>query len=142
MSAGRTPTARSTSPPDHSTQPAADQPALPLDGYNDLAAATAITTPVLLSAGDPDQEAQLRDRLTGQRLVVPVATSNPACGSPTDPIWLPTSSPTGGRRYRLGALGHSNPWHLTRPAAAATPAPRTTDSAGPPHPVEDPAGSR
>jgi Replication-relaxation len=118
----------------HPTQPAADQPALPLEGYNDLAAATAITTPVLLSADDPDQEAQLRDRLTGQRLVVPVATSNPACGSPTDPIWLPTSSPTGGRRYRLGALGHPNPWHLTRPAAAATPAPRTTDSAGPPPP--------
>jgi hypothetical protein len=118
----------------HPTQPAADQPALLLEGYNDLAAATAITTPVLLSAGDPDQEAQLRDRLTGQRLLVPVATSNPACGPPTDPVWLPTSSPAGGRRYRLGALGHPNPWHLTRPAAAATPAPRTTDSAGPPPP--------
>ena len=45
----------------HPAQPAADQPALLLDGYNDLAAATGITTPVLLSAGDPDQEAQLRD---------------------------------------------------------------------------------
>jgi hypothetical protein len=118
----------------HPTQPAADQPALQLDGYNDLAAATAITTPVLLSAGDPDQEAQLRDRLTGQRLLVPVATSNPACGPPTDPVWLPTSSPAGGRRYRLGALGHPNPWHLTRPATAAPPAPRMTDSAGPPPP--------
>jgi hypothetical protein len=102
----------------HPTQPAADQPALPLEGYNDLAAATGITTPVLLYPGDPDQEAQLRDRLTGQRRLVPVATSNPADGLPTDPVWLPTSSPAGGRRYRLGALGHSNPWHLTRPATA------------------------
>jgi Replication-relaxation len=102
----------------HPTQPAADQPAVLLEGYNDLAAATGITTPVLLSAGDPDREAQLRERLTGQRLLVPVATSNPACGSPTDPVWLPTSSPAGGRRYRLGALGHPDPWHPTRPAAA------------------------
>jgi hypothetical protein len=101
----------------HPARPAADQPALGLEGYNDLAAATAITTPVLLSAGDPDREAQLRERLIGQRLLVPVATSNPACGSPTDPVWLPTSSPAGGRRYRLGALGHPDPWHHSRPAA-------------------------
>jgi hypothetical protein len=118
----------------HPTQPAADQPTLLLEGYNDLATATGITTPVLLYPGDPDQEAQLRERLTGQQLLVPVATSNPACGPPTDPVWLPTSIPTGGRRYRLGALGHPNPWHPTRPAMAATPAPRTTDSAGPPPP--------
>jgi hypothetical protein len=95
----------------HPAQPAADQSAFLLEGYNDLAAATGITTPVLLSAGDPDQEAQLRERLSGQRLLVPVATSNPACGPPTDPVWLPTSSPGGGQRYRLGALGHPNPWH-------------------------------
>ena len=99
-------------------RPAADQPALLLEGYNDLAAATGITTPVLLSAGDPDQEAQRRARLTGQRLLVPVATSNPAYGPPTDPVWLPTSRPAGGRRYRLGALGHPDSWHPTRPAAA------------------------
>jgi hypothetical protein len=102
----------------HRARPAADQPALGLEGYNDLAAATGITTPVLLSAGDPDQEAQLRERLTGQRLLVPAATSNPAYGPPTDPVWLPTSRPAGGRRYRLGALGHPDPWHPTRPAAA------------------------
>jgi Replication-relaxation len=95
----------------HATQPAADQPALLVEGYNDLAAATGITTPVLLDAADPDQEAQLRDRLTGQRLLVPVATSNPAYGPPTEAAWLPTSSPAGGRRYRLGALGHPDPWH-------------------------------
>ena len=97
----------------HPTQPAADQPALPREGYNDLAGATGITTPVQLSAGDPDQEAQLRERLTGQRLLVPVATSNPAHGPPAEAVWLPTSRPTGGRRYRLGALGHTNPWHPT-----------------------------
>jgi hypothetical protein len=111
----------------HPTQPAADQPALLLEGYNDLAAATGITTPVLLSAGEPDQEAQLRDRLTGQRLLVPVATTNPACGPPTEAVWLPTSNPADGRRYRLGALGHPDPWHPTRPVTAATP---TADSAG------------
>jgi hypothetical protein len=120
-------------------RPAADQPTLLLEGYNDLAAATGITTPVLLSAADPDQEAQLRERLTGQRLLVPVATSNPASGPPTDPVWLPTSSPAGGRRIRLGALGHPDPWHPTRPTTAATPVPpRPT----PPRPVEGPAGWR
>jgi hypothetical protein len=68
---------------------------------------------VLVYAGDPDQEAQLRAQLAGQRLLVPVATSNPACGPPTEAVWLPTSSPAGGRRYRLGALGHPGPWHPT-----------------------------
>jgi hypothetical protein len=120
----------------HPARPAADQPALGLEGYNDLAAATAITTPVLLSAGDPDQEAQLRERLTGQRLLVPVATSNPADGPPTEAVWLPTSSPAGGRRYRLGALGHPDPWHHSRPATAPHAA---ADSTGLPHPVEGPA---
>jgi len=123
----------------HPTQPAADQPILLLEGYNDLAAATGITTPVLLSAADPDQEAQLRERLTGQRLLIPVATSNPAYGPPTDPVWLPTSSPTGGRRYRLGALGHPDPWHPRRPTAAPTRR-RTPPGCG--RPVEGPAGWR
>ena len=97
----------------HPARPAADQPALRLAGYNDLAAATSITTPVLVYAGDPDQEAQLRAQLAGRRLLVPVATSNPACGPPAEAVWLPTSSPAGGRRYRLGALGHPDPWHPT-----------------------------
>jgi hypothetical protein len=120
-------------------RPAADQPALLLEGYNDLAAATGITTPVLLSAGDPDQEAQLRARLTGQRLLVPVATSNPASGPPTEAVWLPTSSPTRGRRYRLGALGHPDPWHPTRPAAPPT---RRRPPPGGCRRVEGPAGWR
>jgi hypothetical protein len=106
----------------HAAQPAADQPAVRLEGYNDLAAATGITTPVLLYPGDPDQEAQLRERLSGQRLLVPVATSNPASGPPAEAVWLPTTSPAGGRRYRLGALGHPDPWHPTQPAAAPHPA--------------------
>jgi hypothetical protein len=104
-------------------RPAADQPAGLLDGYNELAAATGITTPVLLHAADPDQEAQLRRALAGQRLLIPVATANPACGPPTAAVWLPTSSPTGGRRYRLGALGHPDPWqqpsHRQQPPHAA-----------------------
>ena len=130
----------------HPTQPAADQPTLPLEGYNDLAAATGITTPVLLYAVDPDQEAQLRERLTGQRLLVPVATSNPACGPPAEAVWLPTSRPADGARDRLGALGHPDPWHPTRPAAAAAPAlpirlkvPPGGGRTPPPHP--DPAPS-
>jgi hypothetical protein len=90
--------------------PAADQPAGLLDGYNDLAVATGITTPVLLHAPDPDQETRLRRALAGQRLLVPVATANPGCGPPTAAVWLPASSPAGGRRYRLGALGHPDPW--------------------------------
>jgi Replication-relaxation len=128
----------------HPTHPAADQPAVLLEGYNDLAAATAITTPVLLYPGDPDREAQLRERLTGQRLLVPVATSNPADGPPTEAVWLPTSSPTGGRRYRLGALGHPDSWHPTRSAAAVTPASPTRLKVPPgggrtPPPQPDPA---
>jgi len=99
----------------HHPSTAADQPAFLLEGYNDLAVATGITTPVLLHADDPDHEAQLRDRLTGRQLLVPVATSNPASGPPAAAVWLPTSSPAGGPRYRLGALSHPTPWHPTRP---------------------------
>jgi hypothetical protein len=102
----------------HHHHPATDPPVVLLDGYNDLAAATGITTPVLVHAGDPDHETRLRDRLTGRRLLIPVATSNPACGPPTEAVWLPTGRPAGGRRYRLGALGHPDPWHPTQPAVA------------------------
>jgi hypothetical protein len=91
--------------------PTADQTGFLVEGYNDLAAATGITTPVLLHATDPDQETQLRARLAGQRALVPVATSTSACGPPTAAVWLPTCSPDRGRRYRLGALGHPDPWH-------------------------------
>jgi hypothetical protein len=91
-------------------QPTNDQLAGLLAGYNELAAATGITTPVLLHTKDPDQEAQLRVQLASRQLLVPVATSNPACGPPTAAVWLPTSRPAGGPRYRLGALGHPNPW--------------------------------
>ncbi len=122
------------------TQPAADQPTPLLKGYNELAAATGITTPVLLHAGDPDREAQLRGRLAGRRLLVPVATSNPACGPPTAAVWLPSSSPAGGRRYRLGALGHPQPWHPTTPTAAT--APRSTAAWPRARPVEGLVGWR
>jgi hypothetical protein len=122
-------------------QPAAE-PALLLEGYNDLAAATGITTPVLLHTSDPGQEARLRDQLVGQQLLVPVATSNPACGPPTQPVWLPTSSPDGSRRYRLGALGHPDPWQ----PSCHPPAPHVAWSPPPPsdplRPVEGPAGWR
>jgi hypothetical protein len=119
--------------PTHRT---ADQRAVLLEGYDELALATGITTPVLLHASDPAQEAQLRHRLAGQRLLVPVATSNPACGPPTEAVWLPASRPADSRRYRLGALGHLHPW-LPTPAAAA--AARDTATAGAAGLVEDPA---
>jgi Replication-relaxation len=118
----------------HPARPPADQPTLRLEGYNDLAVATGITTPVLVYADDPDQEAQLRDQLAGQRLLVPVATSNPACGPPTEAVWQPTSSPAGNRRYRLGALGRPDPWHPTRSAAATEHDPSATNAAGLPSP--------
>jgi hypothetical protein len=104
-----------------SAQPAAAQPTSLLEGYDELAAATGITTPVLLHAGDPDQEAQQRGWLAGRRRLVPVATSNPACGPPTAAVWLPSSRPAGGRRYRLGALGHRDPWNAATPTAATAP---------------------
>jgi len=127
----------------HTSAPSApDQPAFLLEGYNDLAVATGITTPVLLHADDPDREAQLRDRLTGRQLLVPVATSNPACGPPADAVWLPTRSPADGRRYRLGALGHPDPWHPTRPPASAAPARRTAAAADSARLVDGSAGWR
>jgi Replication-relaxation len=125
----------------HHTPTAAVQPARLLAGYNELAAATGITTPVLLYAGDPDQEAQLRRALAGLRLLHPVATSNPACGSPSEAVWLPASRPAGGPRSRLGALGRPDPWHPNAPAEAATPAPHTA-AADLRRPVEDLAGWR
>jgi Replication-relaxation len=126
----------------HPARPATDQPALLLEGYNDLAAATGITTPVLLSASDPDQEAQLRAQLAGRRLLVPVATSNPACGPPTEAVWLPTSSPAGGRRHRLGALAHPDPWHPRLTSRDRHTGGAGDGSAGPGRPVEAPAEQR
>jgi hypothetical protein len=123
----------------HPTPPAVDQPGGLFDGYNELAAATGITTPVLLHATDPGQEAQLRRALAGQRLLIPVATANPVCGPPTEAVWLPTSGPAGGRRYRLGALGHPDPWHPTLSPQAA---PSRRPTPGCRRLVDGPAGWR
>jgi hypothetical protein len=98
-------------------QPPLQQLVRLLAGYNDLAVATQVTTPVLWWLANADREAGLRRLLAGQRLLVPVATANPTCGHPADPVWLPTSSPDRGPRYRLGALGHPRPWQPT-PAPA------------------------
>jgi hypothetical protein len=97
-----------------------------LAGYNDLAAATGITTPVLWWLPSPDREAGLRRLLAAQPLLVPAATATPACGHPADPVWLPTSSPDGGRRYRLGALGRAEPWQPTGTRTDLAAAPRPT----------------
>jgi hypothetical protein len=101
-------------------QPSAEQLAGLVGGYNDLAVATAITTPVLLWLADADSEARLRRQLAGQRLLIPIATSNPSRGHPADPVWLPTSSPDSGPRYRLGALGHPHPWQPPQPGRTAS----------------------
>ena len=102
-----------------------------LAGYNDLATATTITTPVLWWLTDADREAGLRRLLDGQPLLVPVATANPTCGHPADPVWLPTSSPDGSQRYRLGGLGHPQPWQPTGTRMVAPPRPRTHAHATP-----------
>jgi hypothetical protein len=101
-------------------QPSAEQLAGLVGGYNDLAVATGITTPVLLWLADPDREARLRRQLAGQRLLIPIATGNLSRGHPADPVWLPASSPDSGPRYRLGALGHPHPWQPTSPSPPAT----------------------
>ena len=116
-------------------QPSAEQLAGLVGGYNDLAVATGITTPVLLWLAGPDPEARLRRQLASQRLLIPIATGNPALGHPADPVWLPTSSSDRGPRYRLGALGHPHPWQPTTPAALLRPPSLY-------RPVEDPAGPR
>jgi hypothetical protein len=115
-------------------QPPPDQLTGLLPGYNDLAAATKLTTPVVWWLASPDREAHLRGLLAGQPLLVPVATSNPTCGHPADPVWLPTTSAAGGRRYRLGALGHPHPWQPTPtpPVASAASHPPRAPSPGKP----------
>jgi hypothetical protein len=119
--------------------PSPEQLAGLVGGYNDLAVATGITTPVLLWPAGPDREARLRRQLTGQRLLIPVATSNPSRGHPADPVWLPTSSPDSGPRYRLGELGHPHPWQPTSPSPPATAEPVLRHGS---QLVEDPAGPR
>jgi hypothetical protein len=102
-------------------EPSAEQLAGLVGGYHDLAVATGITTPVLLWLAGADPEARLRRQVASQRLLIPVATSHPSRGHPADPVWLPTSSPDSGSRYRLGALGHPQPWHPPpTPSAVST----------------------
>ena len=76
-----------------------------LDRYADLAAATAITTPVLIRTSTPTREANLHRRLRGAP--VPVATTTVSGpyehASPADAIWLPAACRT---RLRLIDLAH------------------------------------
>lgn len=73
-----------------------------LAGYAELAAATAIATPVLIWAPTAAREASLRRAL--RRPAVPVATATPAAGaSPADAVWLAADS--SGPRLRLAQLG-------------------------------------
>jgi hypothetical protein len=113
-------------------QPELEQLAGLLAGYNDLAVATRITTPVLWWLTDADRETDLRRLLADQRLVVPAATANPTCGTPADPVWLPTSSPDGNPRYRLGELGHPEPWQPQHPDRQPPLRPRPRRPAIPP----------
>lgn len=78
-----------------------------LDRYADLAAATAITTPVLIRTSTPTREASLHRRL--RDAPVPVATTTVTGpyehASPADAIWLPAGSR---RRLRLIDLARFN----------------------------------
>jgi hypothetical protein len=105
-------------------QPELEQLAGLLAGYNDLAVATRITTPVLWWLASPDREAGLRRLLADHPLVVPVATANPTCGPPADRVWLPTSSPARCPRYRLGELAHAEPWQPPATGSSTSPASR------------------
>lgn len=87
-----------------------------LDRYADLAAATRITTPVLIRTSTPTREANLHRRL--RNAPVPIATTTFTGpyehASPADAIWLPA----GGRmRLRLIDLARLNgPIPTTPPA--------------------------
>jgi hypothetical protein len=103
----------------HPTQPAADQPTLLLEGYNELAAATGITTPVLLYPDDPDQEAQL-----AAGGIDSVRSATPTPGIPPDQPPVPRG---GGLRRAVPARlkappgGGRTPPPQPRPARRSTP---------------------
>ncbi len=100
-----------------------------LSGYQDLVAATQITTPVLFWFPTPQREATARAALGTP--TIPVATASPTrpangAGGPAGPVWLWLGSTT--PRVPLAALAH----HPTS-SAAPTPAP-----AGVPAPATPP----
>ena len=111
-----------------------------LTGYARLAAATAITTPILVWLPTTRREATARRLLTrahhelDQPARVPVATAaadllNPHSThpSPADPVWLPLAT-TGGGPVRRGLHQLGDAWpHLPAPADYPTEA----DRAGP-----------
>ena len=95
-----------------------------LAGYAELAAATRISTPVLIWAPTPDREASLRRALG--RPAVPVATAAPAtpatATSPAGPVWLPAESR--GPRLRLAQLAYPGDRRPSPSASRVPPAGR------------------
>jgi Replication-relaxation len=89
-----------------------------LAGYADLAARTAITTPVLYWLASGARREQQLHAVLGTAAIpgVPVATATPAAGGPAGAVWLPAGQPHG-PRLRLDQLpqdGH-RPARSTRP---------------------------
>jgi hypothetical protein len=99
-----------------------------LGGYQQLAARTGITTPVLFWLHSPRRETAFHARLAAADLGgVPVATATPALTGgegPAGPAWLPAGRR--GPRYRLARLASA--WPVT---ATAHPQDGTPTAAGP-----------
>lgn len=117
-----------------------------LAGYQRLATATGITTPVLFWLTRPGREPAARTQLTrahralDRPQLVPVATAAPGPGdSPLAHVWLPLGD---GRRRDLAAVADAFPG-LTPPAADATgPAPHHAPRQLPPVPPTPPSQER
>lgn len=122
-----------------------------LPGYAALAAASTITTPVLIWITSPRREAPARRQLTDALTsldhphLVPIATTTPSHldpttghPSPADPVWLPLTSPVPGQRVGLHHLPHAWP-HLPpptlNPADPTHPHPASAPTLPPPTPT-------
>lgn len=117
-----------------------DQLTRKLDGYHQLAAATGITTPVLVWMPTTQREATARRALSDawKRLEhprrVPVATAAAALldpgqphASPAQDVWLPLDQQA---RLTLPGLAHAWPQHTPQPTPDSRPAEPTTPPPG------------
>jgi hypothetical protein len=84
-----------------------------LRGYSDLAAATAVSVPVLFWLPGPEREQNLHRELSADRSGVPVATAygDPRVGAPHQAVWQPVWQP-GVQRLTLVGLGAASVAHL------------------------------
>lgn len=87
-----------------------------LRGYADLAAATAVSVPVLFWLPGPEREHNLHRELVADRSGVPVATAygNPRVSAPHRAVWRPVWR-SGAERLTLAGLGAAAAAHLGAP---------------------------